>query len=1188
MTRWRVWIDRGGTFTDAIAIGPDGALRAGKVASSDAAPVVAIRALLGLGDDEPVPPVDVRLGTTLATNALLERRGARTALVITRGFADLLALGDQTRRDLFALDIVRIAPVVETVVELDARLDARGDVVAWPGDADVDAIADRLAAAGIESIAVAVIHAAVAPAKEQALADRLRARLAGRPATAKPEPSYRRPGGPASAPERRVRVAASTEVASEQGLLARTDTAVADAYLSPVIARYLDALAAGLPGSRIEVMKSSGGLAAAGQFRGRDAVVSGPAGGVVALATLVRRHGLRAAIGLDMGGTSTDVTWIDGAPADAGLLAGVERVHEAEVAGVRLLAPMLAIHTVAAGGGSLCRWDGLRLTVGPASAGADPGPLCYGRPTATEPTISDADLVLGRLAPDRFPFALDEARARAGLEALGRRMGTGDAASTAAACVAVADAAMADAIRRVSIARGRDPRGATLIAFGGAAAAHACAVAGQLGITGILVPPYPGVLSAWGLGHAGATWHGEADAGGAALALAWDRVAALAAELVARGRAALGADDAIVRVEFELRYAGADAAVNVPVARDASETAARFEQLHRDAFGFDRAGAIVEVAVVRVELEVQGEPLALAPWPAREPAAPIRTRGGMLVFLRDALARDQQIAGPAIVVDDTATIVVDAGWTSTVLADGSLSLVPVPVPMPLPAPGTGTGTGTDPVALEIWGNRFMSIAEQMGDCLRRTAVSVNIRERRDFSCALFDAAGNLVANAPHIPVHLGAMGETIRSLLRERAIAPGTVYASNDPDAGGSHLPDITVITPVFRGNDLAYFTASRGHHADVGGTTPGSMPPFSRSLAEEGCVLRHLAIVDGGRFDEAGIRAALAGARRLDDNVADLAAQVAANQLGARLVGAAVDRDGPTVLAHMRHVQDQAAALVAREIARLDPTPRRFADALDDGTPVAVAVRVEAGRLVVDFTGTGAVHAGNLNAPRAVTVAAVLYVLRCLVGAPIPLNAGCLAPVDLVIPPDSLLDPGPGRAVCGGNVETSQRIVDVLLGALGVAAASQGTMNNLTLGDGARAYYETIAGGAGATPRARGASAVHTHMTNTRITDPEVLEARFPVRVRRHAIRAGSGGAGRHPGGDGVIRELELLAPMQVSILSERRTTAPFGLAGGASGAPGRNTIGGVLVGGRAGRAALAGTIVSIETPGGGGFGPP
>jgi len=537
---------------------------------------------------------------------------------------------------------------------------------------------------------------------------------------------------------------------------------------------------------------------------------------------------------------------------------------------------------------------------------------------------------------------------------------------------------------------------------------------------------------------------------------------------------------------------------------------------------------------------------------------------------------------------------VDPGWELEVGEDGTM-VVRAEEEEEEKGKGKGKGKGPDPMRLEVYGNLFMSIAEQMGEALRRTAVSTNIRERLDFSCAVFDGNGGLVANAPHIPVHLGAMGETIKALLAEHpAPPPGAVYASNDPAAGGSHLPDITVITPVHDDDGrLLFFTASRGHHADVGGITPGSMPPFSTSLAEEGVVLRHVPIVDGGRFAEAALRAAFdAGpfpARRTDDNLADLAAQAAANRAGAGLLRAAMRRHGAAeVAAYMGHVQDQAAALVAREIARLPEGVHRFDDALDDGTPLRVAIRIAGGRMAIDFTGTGGEHPGNLNAPRAVTVAAVLYVLRALVGAPIPLNAGCLAPVELVVPPRSLLDPSPGRAVCGGNVETSQRVVDVLLGALGLAAASQGTMNNLTFGTGALAYYETVCGGAGATARAAGASAVHTHMTNTRITDPEVLEARFPVRLRRFAVRRGSGGAGRHPGGDGVIREIELLAPMRVSILSERRTRAPFGLAGGGAGQPGRNCLDGQDLGGRATVDALAGARLVVETPGGGGFGAP
>ncbi len=1178
--RWQIWIDRGGTFTDCVGRDPAGRLHVTKVLSSDDAPLVGIRALLGLAADAPIPPCDVRMGTTLATNALLERRGAPTALAITRGLADLLAIGDQTRPALFALDIVRPRPLPIATVELDARLGPDGAVIEAPDRDTTIAALTAARAGGATSCAIAVIHGYRDPAFEAAIADL--ARAAGF-----------------------AHVTCSTEVADAQGLLARAETAVVDAYLTPLLTAYLAELTRALPGSRLLMMQSSGGLVPAARFRGRDALVSGPAGGAVAVAATLRRHGGGPGIGFDMGGTSTDVAYVDGDP---------ELRYEAEVAGARVRAPMLAVHTVAAGGGSLCRWDGLRLSAGPASAGAFPGPLAYGRPEAREPTITDVDLILGRLAGDRFPFPLERARAEAALAAIGDDL-PGDhhapAIRAAAGLFAIANATMAEAVRQVSIGRGRDPRDAALIVFGGAGGIHAGPVARALGITRVIVPPLAGVLSAWGMGQAPITWHDQRDAGRVALDdRAMRSIHAAWAELVARGAAALAPEKLSstsdfsgsaleVRRRIALRYAGSDAAITIDADDhdDVAALTARFVAAHRARFGFARDAAL-EVDVVRVEVAAPAaiEPLAppaaiAAPAPRRR--APMWTGDAMAnvpVYDRDDLAIGAAIAGPALILDATSTLALDEGWALQVAADGAL----IATDARTAAAAAPTRAAPDPVLLEVHGNRFMAIAEQMGEALRRTAVSTNIRERRDFSCAIFDARGGLVANAPHIPVHLGAMGETIRALLAEHpAPSPGTVFASNDPAAGGSHLPDITVVTPVHDAHGaVAFFTACRGHHADIGGLTPGSMPPFSTSLADEGCVLHHLPIVRDGRFDEPAIRAALAGgrhpARRPDDNVADLAAQVAANRLGADLMLAAA-RQHPEVLAYMGHVQAHATALVARAIAAIPDGDYRFADRLDDGAVIAVALAIRGAALTVDFTGTAGAHPGNLNAPRAIAVAAVLYVLRALVGAPIPLNAGCLAPVTLVIPPGSLLDPPPGAAVCGGNVETSQRVVDVLLGALGLAAASQGTMNNLTFGpisgDGA-AYYETICGGAGATPHAAGASAVHTHMTNTRITDPEVLEARFPVTLRQFAIRRGSGGAGARRGGDGVIRELVLRAPLRVSIVSQRRTTRPFGLAGGGPGAAGQNRLDGAPLAGAVTVDAPAGAVLRIETPGGGGHG--
>jgi 5-oxoprolinase (ATP-hydrolysing) len=769
----------------------------------------------------------------------------------------------------------------------------------------------------------------------------------------------------------------------------------------------------------------------------------------------------------------------------------------------------------------------------------------------------------------------------------------------AAGFAAVASANMAEAIRQVSIARGRDPRDFALVVFGGAGGQHACAVARQLGIRTLLCDSRACVLSAWGKGLSAVSWHGEADAG--RRPLDGDLLAALEptfAALEARARAALlpdGVTDPELRRLIDLRYVGADTALAIDAS--APDLAGAFESEHRRLFGYARPGHPIEAHGVRGQAtgpQPTGTPGVLTPsaffGSGQRRTARLYTSSWVdcPVFWREDLAEGARVAGPALVLDETSTTVIDPGWDLEVAADGLLVVTDRQ-----PAALAAADAAADPVRLEIFGNRFMSIAHQMGAVLKRTAISTNIRERLDFSCAVFDRAGGLVANAPHIPVHLGAMGESVRAVLAAHPDpAPGSAFATNDPSAGGSHLPDVTVVAPL-HGDDgeLLFFTASRGHHADIGGTTPGSMPPDSRTLAEEGAVLRTLEIVSAGALDRDLVLAHLAAgpwpARRPRDNLADLEAQLAACSTGARLLGelcAAAGTD--VVLAYLGHVQDNAAAQVAAEIARLPDGTHRFADALDDGTPIAVAIHIAGSTMEIDFAGTGAEVDGNLNAPRAVTVAAVLYVLRCLVGAPIPLNAGCLRPVTLRVPPGSILDPSPGRAVAGGNVETSQRVVDVLLAALGLAAASQGTMTNLTFGDDSFGYYETIAGGAGGTRHRSGASGVHTHKTNTRITHPEVRDSRFPVRQVELSLRRGSGGAGRLPGGDGDVRELELLEPLEVSILSERRRLHPFGLDGGGPGAAGRNLHNGRELAGRARFRAARGDRIRIETPGGGVFG--
>ncbi|MBV1860506.1 MAG: hydantoinase B/oxoprolinase family protein [Nannocystaceae bacterium] len=1157
--RWRFFIDRGGTFTDCIGIDPHtGTRHVLKLLSTDDAPLQAMRVLQKLGPDSPLPPCELRLGTTLATNALLERRGEASALFITRGFRDLLTIGDQSRPDLFALDLEQPRPLPTRVLEIDARLDAQGAVRSAPDLQTLDEDCRRLRSQGIDAVALVVLHAYANPTFELELAERIR-----------------RHGF-------RI-VVASSEVSTTPGLLARTDTAVVDAYTTPPLARYLEHLRTRLPGSTVSVMQSSGGLADASRFRGKDAVLSGPAGGAVACAEIGRRLGLPQLIGFDMGGTSTDVLRWGGS---------LEREHETALAGVRIRTPMIAIHTVAAGGGSLCRFDGLRFTVGPHSAAAEPGPLCYGHPDAREPALTDVAATLGRLPPDRFPFPLDLPRARAGVAGLAQTAGM-SVEATAEGLLSIAVENMARAIRTVTVARGHDVREHAMVVFGGAGGQYGCALARTLGIRTLVLHPLGGVLSAWGIGRAAQSWHGERDGGGRPLQQnILDELGAHFETMREEGDGALGAASRARRT-VALRYAGTQTTLELPWAT-APALASAFAQRHADQFGYERPEHPIEVAALRLELRIEtgdDPPRVTEPGHAVPAGRSRLHHDGVWIdaprFDRERLPAE--LDGPALILESTGTLVVEPGWRVRRRPDDILVLEDTQ-----PESGRRVGTQSDPVALEVMGGRFMAIAEQMGEVLRRTSVSTNIRERLDFSCAVFDRHGGLVANAPHMPVHLGAMGASVEAIAAQHPNpSPGDVFATNDPTAGGSHLPDITVVTPVFDGDDVAFYVASRGHHADVGGVSPGSMPPHATRLDEEGVIFRGTRIVHGGRFDAARVRKVLGSgphpARRPTENIADLQAQTAANQTGVTLLEALCGEVGITVVhAHMRHVQAHAAHAVRQAIAKLPFEHASFEDVSDDGLRISVTLRREAGHLHVDFSGSSGCGEHNLHAPRAVTVAAVLYVLRALVGEPIPLNRGCLEPITLTVPRPSLLDPASNCAVAGGNVETAQRVVDVLLGAVGRKAASQGTMNNLTFGDDTFGYYETIAGGDGATASSPGRDGVHTHMTNTRITDPETLELRFPVRLERFALRSGSGGVGRHRGGDGVLREFTLLRPLQVSMLSDRRRSVPFGLAGGAPGAAGKTLIDGTPHGGRFSEALPAGTTIRIETPGAGGFGPP
>lgn len=1197
--RWQFWIDRGGTFTDIVGRRPDGGIVTRKRLSSaperdgDAA-LAGIREILGVSAQAAIPAerIDcVRMGTTVATNALLERRGARCALLVTRGFRDALRIGYQNRPHIFARRIELPDRLYERVVEVDERVDAQGRVLRPLDEHQARRDLQRLYDEGIRSVAIVFMHGYRYPHHEQ------------RVAAAAREIGF-------------AHISASHAVSPLIKLVARGDTTVVDAYVSPVLDRHVQALVRELRGVRLQFMQSSGGLVDALHVRGKDSLLSGPAGGVVGGVEISRAAGFERIIGFDMGGTSTDVWHYAG---------DYERSLDSAVAGARIRAPMMAISTIAAGGGSLLRFDGARLRVGPASAGADPGPACYRRGGPL--TVTDANVMLGRLQSRHFPsifgsggdLPLDTAAVREKFERLaddiGRASGVPRSAeATAHGFLQIAVDNMATAIRQISVQRGYDLSRYTLCCFGGAAGQHACLVADALGLTHILIHPHASLLSAYGIGLAKLGVIKECAVEAPLTRALMPRLDRQADELEATARRELkeqGALGAIrARRRAHLRYEGTDTALLVEL-DDRERMRAAFDGLHRQVFGFSEAHRPVIVEALWIEVVAQGAP----PNPARTPRAPgsatpverVRMYAANAqgrdagwceadVFMRDSLPEGARVAGPALIVETHSTVVIEAGWEAR-LADENLLLSRAAA-----LPGTqAIGTRVDPVKLEIFNNLFTSIAAQMGFTLEKTSHSVNIKERLDFSCAIFDAYGALVANAPHIPVHLGSMGESVQSLIRatQGAMRRGDVYLLNTPYNGGTHLPDITVVTPVFAADDesrVLFYVASRGHHADIGGITPGSMPPDSRTIDEEGVLIDGFRLMAGGVFREAELRALLASARyparKPEQNIADLRAQIAANEKGAQELRALVARAGAeTVAAYMQHVQDNAEEAVRRAIETL--RDGQFAYAMDDGALIEVAVTIdhERRRARIDFTGTSPQHPGNLNAPLAITQAAVLYVFRTLVEDDIPLNAGCLRPLEILVPEGCLLNPRAPAAVVAGNVETSQCIVDALYGALGVMAAAQGTMNNFTFGDAQRQYYETLCGGAGAGPDFDGASAVHTHMTNSRLTDPEVLEARFPVIVEDFEIRAGSGGRGRHRGGDGVRRRIRFREAMHAAILSNRRRVPPFGLAGGEPGAPGRNTVeradGTVVALDHCAAVDMQpGDAFVIETPGGGGYG--
>jgi 5-oxoprolinase (ATP-hydrolysing) len=1195
---WHFWIDRGGTFTDIVGRAPDGELRTHKLLSdnpdhyADAA-VQCIRELLGLTPGDPIPADRigvVKMGTTVATNALLERKGDRTVLAVTRGFRDALRIGYQARPRLFDRNIVLPELLYERVVEIDERVNAKDEIVK-PFDPETARAALQAAFDdGIRAVAIAFMHGYRVPDHEKACA--VIAREIGF-----------------------TQISVSHETSPLIKLVGRGDTTVVDAYLSPILRRYVERVANDLGDANLMFMQSNGGLTDAHMFQGKDAILSGPAGGVVGAVAVSEAAGFAQMIGFDMGGTSTDVTHYTGE---------YERAFETLVAGVRMRAPMMQIHTVAAGGGSICSFDGARYRVGPESAGANPGPASYGKGGPL--TVTDCNVMLGKLPPEHFPAVFGpaqdsplDAKVVAGkFAALTEEIhaATGDTRSPAEVAegfLKIAVENMANAIKKISVQRGYDVTKYTLCAFGGAAGQHACLVADVLGMTKVLLHPLAGVLSAYGMGLADIRALREQSVEVALGEKVDDHVTGLLDRLGSTAQAEVagqGVDAARIEIRrrLHLRYEGTDTSLEVNFAT-ASVMANQFAELHHQRYGFTmpEKRLIVETAAVEA-VGVSDEDVAHGQLTATGSgdAVPVASVSSHMdgethavpVFVRMALPPGAEIDGPAIISESVATTIVEPGWRAQMNERGDLVLERMVAAQRVAA----IGTEVDPVMLEVFNNLYMSIAEQMGVTLQNTAYSVNIKERLDFSCAIFDPGGNLVANAPHMPVHLGSMAESIRAVIRENAgrMVPGDVYVLNAPYNGGTHLPDVTVITPVFddAGEDILFYVGSRGHHADIGGISPGSMPPDSKTIEDEGVLIDNFKAVDAGQFREDDFRTMLASgahpARNADQNVADLKAQIAANEKGVSELLRMVEQFGlETVHAYMRHVQDNAEESVRRVIDVLKDGA--FTYPLDNGAEIVVTVSIDrASRSAkVDFTGTSAQLGSNFNAPTAIARAAVLYVFRTLVDDDIPMNEGCLKPIDIVIPPGSMLAPEYPAAVVAGNVETSQAITDALYGALGVMAASQGTMNNFTFGNATYQYYETICGGSGAGPDFDGTSAVHTHMTNSRLTDPEILEWRFPVLLESFEIRENSGGDGRFSGGDGARRRVRFLEDMDVMILANRRTVPPYGLAGGGAGAPGRNWLeradGSVVeMSGTDRTHATPGDTFVIETPGGGGFGAP
>jgi 5-oxoprolinase (ATP-hydrolysing) len=1221
--RWQFWVDRGGTFTDIVAKRPDGSITTHKLLSENPehyrdAAVAGIRQLLGLQPGAPVPVTlveCVKMGTTVATNALLERKGERTLLVTTRGFRDALRIGYQNRPRIFDRQILLPELLYSQVIEAEERVGAHGEVVRALDELALKQQLQDAFDAGFRCVAIVFMHGYRFTRHEKTASQLAR------------DIGF-------------TQVSTSHEVSPLMKFVSRGDTTVVDAYLSPILRRYVDQVAAEMPGVPLYFMQSYGGLAQAQAFQGKDAILSGPAGGIVGMARTAAMAGFERVIGFDMGGTSTDVSHFAGQ---------LEREFETQVAGVRMRAPMMSIHTVAAGGGSILGFDGARLRVGPQSAGANPGPASYRRGGPL--CVTDANVLLGKIQAHHFPKvfgehgneALHTEVVRAKFQDLAAKSGKSPEA-LAEGFIQIAVQQMANAIKKISVAKGYDVTRYTLQCFGGAGGQHACLVADVLGMSSVLVHPLAGVLSAYGMGLADQNVIREqaieqrlTDAAMPGILGVLDKLESSARQVLAQQHAGSGGrlPELQVHRRAHVRYEGSDTALVVPFGGlDAIK--AGFEAAYQQRFAFLMRDKALLVEAVSVEAVARGDDVAevagsilpehdgqLAPVAERLPMFSGGQWQQASLVLREHMRRGQIVKGPAIIAEKNATTVVEPGWQARLTAMDHLVLQRLEARQYQFA----AGTNADPVLLEVFNNLFMNIAEQMGLQLQNTAHSVNIKERLDFSCALFDEQGNLIANAPHMPVHLGSMSESIKTVIsrNQGRMQEGDVFVLNDPYHGGTHLPDITVITPVYLDGKPVFYVGSRGHHADVGGSTPGSMPPFSTRIEEEGVQLDNVKLVEAGVFQEERLLALLKGceypARNPTQNIADLKAQIAANEKGVQELRRMVADFGlPVVQAYMAHVQDNAEESVRRAISQIALRLRQatgpsgshalssaFTVPIDNGAQIQVALRIDEKRRTaeVDFTGTSPQQSNNFNAPTAVCMAAVLYVFRCLVADDIPLNAGCLKPIRVIIPEGSMLNPHPPASVVAGNVETSSCITNALLGALGVMASSQCTMNNFTFGNDRYQYYETISGGSGAgalfDAEGRlcggfsGTSVVQVHMTNSRLTDPEVLEFRYPVRLESYAIRPGSGGAGRWKGGDGGVRRIRFLEPMTASILSNVRIHPPFGLAGGQPGALGKTLViradsgegSSVEELGHIGMAKLnAGDMVEIQTPGGGGYG--